>query len=333
MKTFIQAISYYLPEKVVTNEQIVQEFPTWTVEKINIKIGIKERHITADDETAADIAVRSAEKLFAEYAIEKNTIDYLIFCTQNPDYILPTTACIIQDRLGLETTIGAVDINLGCSGWIYGLSVAKGMIMGGMATRVLLLTAETYSKHMHPKDKSNRTIFADGAAATLIGTDGLAGIGNFCFGTDGQGAENLIVKTGGARHRKPLNDLQFDDFGNPRSSDYLYMNGTEILNYTLDRIPSLVSELLKKNDLEIDDIDLHVYHQANKYLANLQRRKLRIPEGKYYCFYENVGNTVSSTIPIAIKEAINDGTIRKGYKVMSVAQGLGYSWGGILLQF
>ena len=205
--------------------------------------------------------------------------------------------------------------------------------MGGMANKVLLLTSETYSKHIHPRDKGNRTIFGDGAAATIIATDGFAELGNFSFGTDGTGAKNLIVKTGAMRHRLKINDLGFDDFGNPKSSDYLCMEGSEILNFTLDRIPTLVVDTLKKNELELIDIDLHVFHQPNKYIATLQRKKLKIPEEKYYCFFENVGNTVSSTIPIAIKEAIDDGSIKKGFNILSVAQGLGYSWGGVVLKF
>jgi len=210
MKTFIKAISYYLPELVVTNEQIVKEFPEWTVEKINNKIGIKERHMAAIDETASDLAVNAALKLFGEEKVKKHTIDYLIFCTQSPDYILPTTACVIQNRLGLGTSIGAIDINLGCSGWLYGISLAKGLILGGMANNVLLLTAETYSKYIHPKDKGNRTIFGDGAAATLISKEGMAEIGNFSFGTDGKGADNLIVKTGAARQKDVLHEPDRD---------------------------------------------------------------------------------------------------------------------------
>jgi len=333
MKTYIKAISYYLPEKVLTNEEISKEFPEWSVAKINSKIGIKERRVSADDETASDLGVKAAEKLLKEYQIDKSTIDYLIFCTQSPDYFLPTTACVIQDRLELSTSIGAIDVNLGCSGFIFGLSLAKGMIMGGMANNVLLITAETYTKHIHPRDKGNRTIFGDGAAATLISTNGIAEVGNFSFGTDGKGAKNLIVKTGAFRNKQLLNDLAYDEFGNPKSSDYLSMDGAEIINFTLDRIPSIIAEVLKKNELEMNEIDLHVYHQPNKYISNLQKRKLRIPEEKYYCFYENVGNTVSSTIPIALKEAIDDGSIQKGSKILSVAQGLGYSWGGIVLKF
>jgi 3-oxoacyl-[acyl-carrier-protein] synthase III len=198
---------------------------------------------------------------------------------------------------------------------------------------VLVITAETYSKYIHPKDKSNRTIFADGAAATLVSTEGIAEIRKFTVGTDGKGAENLIVKSGATRHREAYNDLVINEFGNPMSSDYIYMNGPEILNYTLARIPEMIAEVLQKNNLTIDDIDLHVYHQANAYIAKLQRRKMKIAEEKYYCCYEHCGNTVSSTIPIALKEALIDGSIHKGMKVLSVAQGLGYSWGGFLLKF
>lgn len=333
MKAYIQALAYSLPEKVLTNADLAKEFPEWTEEKIMKKLGIAERHVAADDETAADMAVAAAEKLFSETQIDPETVDYLIFCTQSPDYILPTTACLIQTRLGLGNDIGAIDVNLGCSGWIFGLSLAKGMVLGGMAKRVLLLTSETYSKYLHPRDKGNRTIFGDGAAATLVGCDGIAEIGEFSFGTDGNGAENLIVKTGAARQRTQLDDLQFDNFGNPKSSDYLYMNGAEILNYTLDRIPGLIGDVLQKNGCALDGVDLHVYHQANKYIANLQRVKMKIEPEKYYCCFEHVGNTVSSTIPIALKEALSDGSIKKGFKVLSVAQGLGYSWGGVMLQF
>lgn len=333
MKAFIKALAYHLPDKILTNQQIADEFPEWTVEKINNKIGIKERHITVEGEAASDLAVRAAEKLFNDNDVDKGEIDYLIFVTQSPDYHLPTTACLIQTRLGLSKRITAIDVNLGCSGFVTGLSLAKAVIVSGQAKNVLLLTAETYSKYMHERDKSNRTIFGDGAAATLVSTEGMAEIGEFVIGTDGEGAENLIVKSGGARHPKPLNDLKFDDYGNPRSSDNLYMDGPAILNYSLDSIPQLVKDVVEKNGLTMDEIDLHVYHQANIFLANLERRKLKIDEEKYYCNIENVGNTVSSTIPIALCMALEDGSLKLGMKVLSVAQGLGYTWGGMVLFF
>lgn len=333
MKVYIKGIAYNLPKKVLTNEMIAQEFPEWTVEKIDKKIGIKQRHVTEEGETASDLAIGAAELLFAELSYDRSQVDYLIFVSQSPDYHLPTTACTIQTRLGLSQRITAIDVNLGCNGFVTGLSLAKAVIIAGQANNVLLLTGETYSKYMHERDKSNRTIFGDGAAATLVSTEGIAEVGEFVIGTDGTGAENLIVKTGGARHMKPAGDLKFDDFGNPRSSDNLYMDGPAILNYSIDSIPQLVSDVLEKNGITMEEIDLHVYHQANTFLANLERRKLRIPEEKYYCNIENFGNTVSSTIPIALCEAMKEGKIMEGTKVLSVAQGLGYTWGGMVLFF
>ena len=332
MNAYIKHIDFYLPEKVLTNSDIVEQFPEWTVDKIEKKIGIKERHITVDGETASDLAIWAAEKLFAANGFDRSTVDYLIFVTQSPDYHLPTTVCLIQTRLGLSKHITAIDVNLGCSGFVTGLSLAKAIIVSGQAKNVLLLTAETYSKYMHERDKSNRTIFGDGAAATLVSTEGFAEVGEFVIGTDGEGAENLIVKTGGARHPQPMNDLKFDDFGNPFSSDNLFMDGPAILNYSLDSIPQLVKDVLEKNRLEMADINLHVYHQANIFLANLERRKLKIPQERYYCNIEHVGNTVSSTIPIALCLALRDGTIKDGFNILSVAQGLGYTWGGFVLK-
>ena len=200
MEAYIKAISYYLPEIVVTNEQLVEEFPEWSVDKIAKKVGINERHIAADDETAGDMAFRAAEKLILENHIDKSEIDFVLLCTQSPDYFLPSTSTIIQNKLGLSTECGAFDFNLGCSGYEYGLAVAKGLIFAGVANNILLLTAETYNKHIHPKDKGNRTIFGDGAAASLISTDGFAKIGEFVLGTDGSGYDRLIHKTGAMRH-------------------------------------------------------------------------------------------------------------------------------------
>ena len=275
MKAYIKALTYALPKKALTNERLVEEFPEWSVDKIANKVGIHTRHIADENETAADLAVNAAEKLFAlDATINKNEIDFVLFCTQSPDYFLPTSACLIQDKLGLPTTCGALDFNLGCSGYIYGLSLAKGLIMGGIAKNVLFLTGETYTKHLHPKDKGNRTIFGDAGSATLISTEGLAEIGNFSLGTDGKGAENLIIKTGAFRHKNAMNDLSFDEKANPISSDYLFMNGSEIFNFTIDIVPTLVQDILDKNELLKEDIDGYVFHQANAFMLNFLRKKV-----------------------------------------------------------
>ncbi|MFA7033511.1 MAG: ketoacyl-ACP synthase III, partial [Bacteroidales bacterium] len=205
--SYIKAIAYYLPERVVTNEELVADFPQWTVEKIASKVGVNQRHVAALNETSTDMAVAAAEKLFFSHAeIKKEAIDFVIFCTQTPDYILPTSACLIQHRLGLEKSIGAFDYNLGCSGYVYGLAIAKSLVVSEVARNVLLLTAETYNKHIHPRDKGNRTIFGDAASATIVSNEGYAKIGEFALGTDGSGANNLIVKTGGARNPEKNGD-------------------------------------------------------------------------------------------------------------------------------
>lgn len=331
MKAYIKAISYYLPERVVTNEELVMEFPEWTVDKIASKVGVDCRHIAGEDQTAADMATLAAERLFEEHNIDKQSVDFVVLCTQSPDYKLPTSACMIQDRLGLRSNIGAFDFNLGCSGYVYGLAIAKGLIAGGIAGNVLLLTSETYNKHLHPRDKGNRTIFGDAATATLVSTEGYAEIGNFSLGTDGSGAENLIVHTGAMRNPAPKGDLTFDENGNPTSSDYLYMNGSEIFSFTQSNVPVVVRDTLSKNGLEHSDINMFVFHQANKYMLNFLRKKLKIEEERFYINMASVGNTVSNSIPLALYEAHKEGRLLNN--VLLCGFGVGYSWGGVVLKY
>jgi 3-oxoacyl-[acyl-carrier-protein] synthase-3 len=329
VQSYIKSISYYLPEKILTNEQLVKEFPEWTVGKVADKIGIKQRHIVSENETALDLAGKAANLFFEEHKIDKSDIDFILLCTQSPDYFLPTSACILQHKLGLSTRCGALDFNLGCSGFVYGLSLAKGLIAGNIAKNILLITAETYSKYLHPKDKGNRTIFGDAATVTLISTDGFAEILNFSLGTDGQGAENLIIKSGGLRNPQKTDSVKFDDSGNPVSDDYLYMNGSEIFNFTLESVPELVDNVLKNNNLRKENINLFVFHQANKHMLNFLRKKIRIGEEKFYYCLENFGNTVSSTIPIALKEAQKENLLKGN--ILLAGFGVGYSWGSVII--
>lgn len=329
MAAFIQAISYYLPERVVTNEELVEDFPEWTVEKIVEKVGVKQRHI-AGEEKISDMAIKASERLFSENPdIDRKNIDFVLVCTQSPDYFLPSTACLVQASLGLSTKCGAFDFNLGCSGYEYGLAVAKGFIESGIAKNVLLITSEAYNKHLHPRDKGNRTIFGDAATATVISDSGFAEIGDFVLGTDGKGAENLIVRTGGMAHPDKANDLAFDEDGNPRSSDHLYMNGGEIFSFTLMTVPKMVRQTLDKNNLTKDDINLYVFHQANMFMLNHLRKKLKIEEDKFFLNMENIGNTVSSTVPIALADAKAQGKLTGN--VLIAGFGVGLSWGACTL--
>ena len=330
---FIKGISYYLPDRVVTNEELLYEFPEWSVDKVAAKVGVYSRHLADADETAGDMAEKAALKLFRDYNVDPNTIDFVLLCTQSSDHFLPSTACILQDRLGIPTSAGAFDYNLGCSGCIYGMAMAKSFVDSGLAKNVLLLTAETYNKYLHPSDKSNRSIFGDGAAACLISSEGIAEIGNVVLGTDGSGAKHLIVETGGARHKVATGKETTDADGHIRRDDYLYMDGSAIFNFTCDAVPILFRQILEMNQIGKDDIDYYVFHQANKFMLNTIRKCCKLPKESFYINLTDTGNTVSSTVMIGLKQCLDAGTIKPGMKVMVTGFGVGLSWGGTILKF
>jgi 3-oxoacyl-[acyl-carrier-protein] synthase-3 len=337
MKAVVAAIEYHFPERCLTNEHLVAEFPEWSLEKIEEKTGIAGRWIAADDQCSSDLGVAAAQKLFDSGVCSPADIDYILFCTQSPDHFLPTTACVMQERLGIPTSAGALDFNLGCSGYVYGLGLAKALVETDQATNVLFVTGETYSKFIHPKDKSVRTLFGDAGAATLV--RGVATydefIGPFVYGTDGCGAKNLIVPAGGMRQRvAPAGDeATLDSDGNLRSEGNLYMNGPEIFGFTLRVVPKVVLELLARTGKSLNDIDLFVFHQANQYMLEHLRKKLKIPAERFFVGMCHCGNTVSCTIPIALRQAAEEGRLQPGHHVMLVGFGVGYSWGATLIRW
>ena len=330
---FLKAISYYLPEGILSNEELASQFPDWQGEKFAAKVGIESRHVVTENETAGDMAEKAARKLFAEYGVSPDAVDFLILCTQSPDYFLPTTACVLQSRLGIPTTAGAFDYNLGCSGAIYGLAIAKGLIASGTAKNVLLITSETYSKYIHPSDTGNRSIFGDGAAACLVSTDGFAQIGEFVLGTDGSHYRDLIVATGASKCPTPNGKEIVDDEGHIRRDDYLYMNGGEIFNFTLDVVPPMVEKVLIKNNLMKKEVGYFVFHQANKFILKTLRTVCDIPKEQFYINLKDTGNTVSPTVFIALKDCLEEGVITEGQNVMIAGFGVGLSWGGTILRF
>jgi len=331
----IDTIEYSLPEGVLSNTDLIGFFPGWSEEKIFNKLGIKERHIARPDELVSDMAIGAAKRLFDNANCDPESIDYLILCTQSPDFYLPATACIIQEKLGLGKNIGAFDFNQGCSGYIYGLSICKGLIQTGIARKILFITAETYSKHINKNDKSTRTIFGDAATASIIMEEpSLAKIRSFDFGTDGSGYRNLIVPAGGMALPKSEDTRieREDEDGNVRSSENLYMNGSAIYDFCMETVPITVEKLLNKEKLSIEEIDFFVFHQANKFMVDSLRKKMKIDKDKVTISLENVGNTVSCTIPIAIKEMQKEGKLKKGQIIMLVGFGVGYSWGSTIIE-
>lgn len=327
----IEALSTHVPDRVLTNQELEAIFPDWPSEKIFSKTGIRERRIAADGETATDLAYHAARKLF-ESGVSPGDVDFLILCTQAPDHVLPTSACLLQSRLELRREIGALDINLGCSGFVYGLSIATGLIASGAARNVLLLTADTYSKYIHDLDKSVRTLFGDGAAAALISADESwrSSVGPFVFGTDGSGAKDLIVEAGAFRTpRCEATSVERDDgMGNIRSSEHLYMHGANVMSFTLREVPKTYDLLLERSGLGAGDIDHVVLHQANKFMLDALQKKLKLPDDKFPRFYEWVGNTVSSTIPFTLADLQKGGRLQRGEQLVLIGFGVGLSWAG-----
>ena len=323
-------IEYYLPDQVLSNETLKMEFPEWDEAAFAEKVGIFERHISGKNETALDMAEKAAQKVLASF--DKHLVDFILLCTQSPDYFLPTSACILQSRLGLSESCGALDFNLGCSGYVYGLALAKGLLSAGIAKNILFVASETYSKHIHPGDKTNRSIFGDAAAATIITYDDLHKIGQFNLKTDGKGFPELIVANGGFRNAlNPFAEEKSYGTNNIFTSNHLYMNGPEIFNFTIEVVPNLVEDTLLMNNLTKADIDFFVFHQANAFMLNFLRKKIKIPLDKFYIDLSTTGNTVSATVPIALKRSLDEGKIKVGDKVMLAGFGVGLSWGAVII--
>jgi len=336
IKAAIKAVTSFLPAGELTNDQLAEEFGTWHGNQIFEKTGVTVRHVSARDECASDLAVAAANKLFESGVCASEEIDFLVLVTQMPDYFMPTSACLVQNRLGLRTTCGAIDINLGCSGFIYGLAVAKSLVEAAVASTVLLITSDTYTKWINPKDRSTRTLFGDGAAATLV--SGVESeydlIGPFVLGSDGRGVKDIVVPAGGFRRPvTPETSIpREDETGSWRSEENLFMNGGEVLAFTIRTVPPVIDELLRKSGLTLDDVELVIPHQANKFMLERLRAKLKVPSEKYWIDMKESGNTVSATIPIAIESARNQGRLKSGDRALVAGFGVGYSWGAAMIR-
>ena len=338
----IRGIALELPEARISNELLGEQHPDWPIDKIAAMTGIRERRQAADDKTALDLAEAAARRLLEEgprlaegegcEPFDRAAIDTLLYCTQSPDYLMPTNACLLQERLGLPTSTMAFDYNLGCTGYVYGLGVARALIASGQSRCVLLITGETITRYMSHDDRNVRTVFGDAATATLIeaGDGEVSGgvIGPAVYGTDGSGAPHLMVANAGYCG-KPMDERSATD----RDAPTLFMDGAEVFAFTLARVPQTLNELYAKAGISADDIDRFVFHQANQYMLNHLRRKLRIPEDKFILEIGDVGNTSSNTIPIALARALGDGRIAKGQRAAVVGFGVGLSWGSVLVDW
>jgi 3-oxoacyl-[acyl-carrier-protein] synthase-3 len=320
----IGPIAVHFPSRVETAETLEREHPEWHVAELTEKTGIHKRFLAESGETASDLAVQACKKLIDVHQIDPKSIDFLLYCTQTPDYPLPTTACLIQDRLGLSIHCGALDFNLGCSGYVYGLSLAEGLIQSGQARRILLVTAETYSKYIDPDDRSLRPIFSDAAAATLVEAVDTPSLLGFEFGTDGKGADTLLVSDGGAR--LPADAIQ--PRRRKRWASRLYMDGQSLMDFTVVSIPKLIENILAKAQLSREQIDLMLMHQATRKMLELLQSALNVGDDRLPIRLLERGNTVSSTLPILIEDLRSEGRLVPGTTSLLIGFGVGWSWAG-----
>ncbi len=329
----IRDIEYYLPEQTLDNAKLQKENPAWDMALLEKRIGVQNRHIAADHETALDLAVKACGKLLAKHPDLKASIDGLIFCTQSEDYVMPPNSCILHKALDLPERVFSYDFNLACSGFVYGLFMARAFINSNSARNILLINADTYSKYIHKQDRSARILFGDGAAATWL-TESPKGLIDIVCATSGNNNDAFIIPAGGCRtpRSKDTGIANTDKSGNVRTLENIHMDGTKIISFVNSKVPAQIKELLSKNNMTIDDVDLFVLHQASQLVLDYLKSALKIPEEKFFRNLLKIGNTVSSSIPIALKDAMTQGKIKAGDKVLVSGFGVGLSWGTALME-
>ncbi len=328
---YIAGIEYELPAKILGNVELEAAYPNWLMAQVTRHTGVHERRIAAADETALDLGERAATRLLDRLRVDPSEIDALIFCTETPDHIMPPNSCLLQDRLGLRKTTAAFDFTLACSGFVYGLFLAHSLIAAGMKS-VLLVTGDTYSKLIYPDDRGTRTLFGDGAAATLIRA-GRSRIGPFDLGTDGSRSGCFVVPAGGARQPRSgeTANVAIDRHGNRNTAEHIHMAGAEVLEFVKAEVPQSVHAVLARAEVTIADLDLVIFHQASQLSLDFLTRKLEIPAEKVFNNIALLGNTVSSSIPIALRDAEVQGRLNSRTRCLLVGFGVGVSWGACLV--
>ena len=335
MGIYIRQIEYHLPEKIVTNDDLQATHPEWDVQKVSEKSGVLQRHIALDNETAFDLSCRAVEKLFQNDEISKDNIQGILFCTQSPDYIMPSNAFLIHKQFCFENHVWAFDFNLACSGYVYGLSIARGMIETNLAENVLLINADTYSKFINPNDRSTQVLFGDGAAASIISKGNNGGIIDIALASSGKDYESFYIPAGGCRLPKGNStaEITSDHSGNQKSPENIQMNGFAVWQFISKVVPQQILELLTKNNINISDIDFFGFHQASKLTLDSLIKALKIDPDKVYTNMNRVGNTVSASIPIALKDAELAGKLKRGDLVLLSGFGVGLSYGSLIMRY
>jgi 3-oxoacyl-[acyl-carrier-protein] synthase-3 len=332
--TSVEAISYAFPTMLVTNQQLASEYPNWDFERLEKRTGVFTRYVAEQHETALDFALRACRELDLQGRLRPEDIDALIFCTQSPDYIMPPNSCVLHGKLGLHSEVLAFDITLACSGYIYGLRLADSLIESGAARRVLLATADTYTRYIHAGDRATRCLFGDGGAVSLISqSQNGRGIRDIRCGTAGTHYGKFIIPAGGMRLQRTPDTAKekTDHSGNIRSDEHIKMDGMGVLSFFNATVPCSVRETLQRNGLSIADVDLFIFHQASQVVLDSIRAALNIPVEKMVYDLAEVGNLVSASIPVALKRAFDRGDAKPGQLALLCGFGVGLSWGTALV--
>lgn len=335
MGVYIKQIEYYLPQNVVTNQDIQISHPNWDISKVSEKSGVFSRHIAAKDETAYDLASKAVAKLFEMKSIEKCEIDGIIFCTQSPDYIMPSNAFLIHKQFNFESKVWAFDYNLACSGYVFGLTIARGMIETGMGENILLINSDTYSKYINKDDRSTSVLFGDGAAVSIISRTNNLGIIDIALSSSGKDFDSFYIPSGGCRLPKSdFTSINVEEQGmNIKTLENIHMNGFAVWKFISTTVPMQINTLLTRNKLKISDIDFFGFHQASKLTLDSLMKSLKIDSDKVFLNLDKIGNTVSASIPIVLKEAEQIGKLKRGDLVLISGFGVGLSWGSLLMKY
>lgn len=330
----IEDISYYLPEKVVTNDDLAANFSARGVRRVGGVTGVMSRHVEEDSVPLSEMAVRAVRDMFAERPDELDSIDFIVLVTQTGDYKIPSTACIIQDKLGLPKTVGAFDINLGCSGYVYGLAVAQSLVESGISQRCLLIAAEKPMLHASASDLNMRILHGDAATATLISRENIiAEIGSYDVGSDGSGAKLLYIPAGGTvmPATKETREPVPDESGNAVCLEHTQMDGIAVYNFSTETVPVTIARTLEKNGVSEDDISYFVLHQASGIILDGIRNNMGLEEDRVPTNIDSVGNTSCASIPLILTDLLKSKTVAPGKRILLSGFGIGLSWASVVL--
>lgn len=329
----VAGLAAAVPSQASTAEETLVGLPEGEVAKIVTNSGVSSRRVAGDGVCTSDLCHAAADRLLDKLGWDRASVGLLVFVSQTPDYVLPATSCTLQERLGLSKDVAAFDVNLGCSGYVYGLFVASQLLTALGTGRALLLVGDTISKIAGTRDRTVSALFGDAGSATALERDVDAPAIDFVLGTDGRGASNLIVPAGGFRYRScaASRESREREDANLRSDEQLFMDGKEIFAFTLREVPKLLRSITEQAGVPIEAFDAFVLHQANKFMLEHLAKKCRLPADRVPIALGARGNTSSASIPLAVVDSLRDQITSRSMKLMLGGFGVGYSWAGASL--